>query len=103
MEVDISSPTITITPGTDGLPVVVNMGASVDVNIVKSERRQGALVDVTNPSGYVVVDQYLVQVDLYNRRIAEIPMGGVSNQAGWTNDEAGALQCQSDIVAAIPA
>lgn len=102
MEVTISSPTVTIEPGPDGLPVVVNMGASVVVGIVLDKRLQGTLVDVTNPTGYTTVEQYLVQIDLYNRRLAEIPMGRVENQVTWTNDEAGALQAQSDIIAAIP-
>lgn len=101
MEVTIATPTVTITPGA-GLPVVVNLGPAIDVGIVKSERKQATLVSDTDPTGYVTVDQYLVQIDLFNRRIAEIAMGQVDNHAEWTNDEAGALQCQADITAAIP-
>lgn len=106
MEVTIDAPTVTITPGpstADGLPVVVNMGAGIDIGIVLSKRKNATTVSITNPNGYVNVNQYLVQIDLYNRRIAEIPMGGVSNHlVDWPNTEAGAIQCQTDLQAAFP-
>lgn len=40
----------------------------------------------------------LVQND---RQIQKIPMGGVDNQAGWTNDLAGAQQAVDDLTAAL--
>lgn len=41
--------------------------------------------------------QWVVRMQLTNNRWEDIPMGLVSNQAGWVNTEAGAAQCIADL------
>jgi hypothetical protein len=32
----------------------------------------------------------------------DIPMGNITNQVSWTNDQTGAIACHDDIIAALP-
>jgi len=100
MQVTISSPTITVTP-LNGLPVVYSLTDATIVFPLKSDRRQATSTTV-DPSGYIVVTKFVVRTKLSDGNICDIPMGKVTNQPTWTNDQTGALACQTAIEAAIP-
>lgn len=44
-------------------------------------------------------DQWVVRLHLNDKRWEDIPMGLVSNEAGWVNTQAGADQCIIDLTA----
>lgn len=55
-----------------------------------------------NSGGTLKTPNYRVIVQEVNQPPLIIQMGSVTNQATWTNDEAGMEQCISDIEAALP-
>jgi hypothetical protein len=48
---------------------------------------------------FTATTNYWVRCHFSDERFYDIPMGFVSNQAGWTNDQAGANQCITDLTA----
>lgn len=98
--VDIEPGLLTVTPE-NGLPVVVNGQNVVTEGGVLSIRKQGTLVSVSTPTGYVDVLQYKVILDLTNFRQEVIWMGSVTNHLDWTNDEAGTELATEEIKVAL--
>jgi hypothetical protein len=100
MQVTVSPQVVTVTPN-GGQPVAFNLGNAVSVFPIQNDRKQ-AVSTTIDPTGYVTVTQFSVRTTLTNGRICDIPMGKVTNQPTWTNDQTGALACQTAIEAAIP-
>lgn len=46
---------------------------------------------------------WFVRIKREDELFLDLPMGSITNKAGWTNDQAGAIAAHDEIIAALPA
>jgi len=96
MEVTVSTGYLTVdqNPGVTA-PVVLNGGTIIRFTPVNSKKFGVSL------SGYTSVDDWEIVISPNDLAIDKIRLGDVTNQAGWTNDLAGAQQAAADLSVAL--
>src|SRR3990172_11307876 len=81
---------IDISPPQSGVIAIANNDVDYDETI--QIKMVETITSEQNPVG-----EYLITIFLLNNRRREIILNQVSNQAGWTDDSAGALQAIEDV------